>query len=105
MYIMCVCLFSALSRRVGALQISIIIIIIINRAYLCEQDLDEINQELTFSAFLYLDWIDNRLSWTPSNYNNTMYFSFPQSEIWIPDVTIQNSVETMSELGFDRNYM
>ena len=26
MYIMCVCLFSALSRRVGALQISIIII-------------------------------------------------------------------------------
>ena len=29
MYIMCVCLFSALSRRVGASQISIIIIIII----------------------------------------------------------------------------
>ena len=29
MYILCVCLFSALSRRVGALQISIIIIIII----------------------------------------------------------------------------
>ena len=28
MYIMCVCLFSALSCRVGALQISIIIIII-----------------------------------------------------------------------------
>ena len=27
MYIMCVCLFSALSHRVGALQISIIIII------------------------------------------------------------------------------
>ena len=27
MYIMCVCLFSALSRRVGALQISVIIII------------------------------------------------------------------------------
>ena len=27
MYIMCVCLFSALNRRVGALQISIIIII------------------------------------------------------------------------------
>ena len=29
MYIMCVCLFSALNRKVGALQISIIIIIII----------------------------------------------------------------------------
>ena len=28
MYTMCVCLFSALSRRVGALQISIIIIVI-----------------------------------------------------------------------------
>ena len=31
MYIMCVCLFSALSRRVDALQISIIIIILINK--------------------------------------------------------------------------
>ena len=30
MYIMCVCLFSAVSRRVGALQISIIIIIIMH---------------------------------------------------------------------------
>ena len=30
MYIMCVCLFSALSRRVGVLQISIIIIIIVH---------------------------------------------------------------------------
>ena len=29
MYIMCICLFSALSRRVGALQISIIIIIVV----------------------------------------------------------------------------
>ena len=32
MYIMCVCLFSALSRRVGALQISIIIIIQVQQA-------------------------------------------------------------------------
>ena len=31
MYIMCVCLFSALSRRVGALQISMIIIITCQR--------------------------------------------------------------------------
>ena len=30
MYIMCVCLFSTMSRSVGALQISIIIIIIVN---------------------------------------------------------------------------
>ena len=36
MYIMCVCLFSALSRRVGALQISIIIIIHISFGYMNE---------------------------------------------------------------------
>ena len=34
MYIICVCLFSALSRRVGALQISIIIIIKVEVAVL-----------------------------------------------------------------------
>ena len=38
MYIMCVCLFSALSHRVGALQISIIIIIIAVRK--ANQDTD-----------------------------------------------------------------
>ena len=35
MYIMCVCLFSALSRRVGALQISIIFIII--NGFICSE--------------------------------------------------------------------
>ena len=34
MYIMCVCLFSTLSHRIGALQISIIIIIINNTCIL-----------------------------------------------------------------------
>ena len=33
MYIMCVCLFSALSRRVGALQISFTIIIYMEYIY------------------------------------------------------------------------
>ena len=40
MYIMCVCFFGALSRRVGTLQISIVIIII--RYLLCVSD-DENN--------------------------------------------------------------
>ena len=43
MYIMCVRLFSALSRRVGALQISIIIII---------RDLDQVPEDGTVSTDL-----------------------------------------------------
>ena len=38
MYIMCVCLFSALSRRVGALQISILIIISMTATVLEEHE-------------------------------------------------------------------
>ena len=38
MYIKCVCLFSALSRRVGALQISIITIIIISQSAYVEDN-------------------------------------------------------------------
>ena len=52
-----------------------------------------------------MDWRDGELTWTPANYNSTFFFAYPQSELWIPDVTIINSVETLSELGFDRNYM
>ena len=69
------------------------------------QDLDEIDQSLTFSAFLYIEWHDPRLIWSPASYNNTYYFAYPQKYLWIPDVTIINSMETMTELGFDRNYL
>ena len=50
-------------------------------------------------------WTDTRLTWTPSSYNNTMYFAYPQKSLWIPDVSIINSVDTLEELGFDRNYL
>ncbi|KAK7498741.1 hypothetical protein BaRGS_00010118, partial [Batillaria attramentaria] len=68
-------------------------------------ELNEINQQLTFSAFLYFTWTDPNLKWTPATYNDTYYFTYPQENMWIPDITILNSVETMKELGYDRNYM
>ena len=57
MYIMCVCLFSALSRRVGALQISIIIIIIIiikrkQPAMQLQKTLHKSTQKVHHAAFI-----------------------------------------------------
>ena len=69
------------------------------------QELDEINQQLTFSALMLLEWDDANLAWDTASYNNTVYMSYPQKDVWIPDITIMNSMESMKELGFDRNYL
>ena len=71
----------------------------------CLQELDEINQQLTFSALVLLEWDDANLAWDTARYNNTVYMSYPQKDVWIPDITIMNSMESMKELGFDRNYL
>ncbi|XP_076467580.1 neuronal acetylcholine receptor subunit alpha-7-like [Babylonia areolata] len=69
------------------------------------QELDEINQQLTFSAFFEVSWNDVNLQWNNATYNNIEYFTYPQKEVWIPDLTIRNSMESMKEMGFDRNYL
>ncbi|XP_076467614.1 uncharacterized protein LOC143298618 [Babylonia areolata] len=69
------------------------------------QELNEIDQSLAFSAKLYLSWTDHRLTWNKASYNNTEYFAYPQKYVWVPDVTISNSVENLNELGFDRQYL
>ena len=51
MYIMRVCLFSALSRRVGALQISVIIIIIIEPEKYCLQGCATPVRQLVYELF------------------------------------------------------
>ena len=80
MYIMCVCLFSALSRRVGALQISIIIIIII------------ISKEVFFS-FLHL-LITHPLLW------KALIFPFQNLLFFFQTATVQKQLSNTMRQQF-----
>ncbi|XP_052089175.1 neuronal acetylcholine receptor subunit beta-2-like [Mytilus californianus] len=62
-------------------------------------DIDEIEGKLTTTAFLHLGWIDEFLVWSPPSYNGVGYFYIPQSDIWKPDITLENGFSKLKELG------
>ncbi|GFO29092.1 neuronal acetylcholine receptor subunit alpha-7 [Plakobranchus ocellatus] len=67
------------------------------------QDLDEKSQILETSVILEAFWVDDYLSWTPSAYGNTTYFNYQQLKVWLPDIIVENSVESQRQLGYDEN--
>ena len=94
MYIMCVCLFSALSRRVGALQISIIII------YYCLAQF-----QLMFRILEHIAWEEVNVSYLQDQAHATKRFA-EMGEIdsgvilvtlWLRVVEIYNFVSDREE--------
>ncbi|GFS22910.1 neuronal acetylcholine receptor subunit alpha-3 [Elysia marginata] len=67
------------------------------------QNLDEKSQVLETSIIMDADWVDDYLSWNSSAYGNVTYFLYPQKKVWLPDIVIENSVESQRQLGYDEN--
>lgn len=55
-------------------------------------DLDEPQQILRANVWVRLKWQDCRLTWTPSSYGGISNFIVPYKYIWIPDLTLYDSV-------------
>ena len=67
------------------------------------QDLNEKSQVLETSIIVDTEWVDDYLSWNSSDYGGVYDFLYPQNKIWLPDVVIENSVESQRQLGYDEN--
>ena len=61
------------------------------------------NQKLILGSYLSILWRDDSLQWDPNNYNGVESFLYPQKEIWLPDIVIDNSLVRMGTLGYDAN--
>ena len=55
---------------------------------------DEITQVFITSSYLYLDWKDSRLYWSPSDFCNLERLPILAKNIWMPDLVILNGLET-----------
>lgn len=53
-------------------------------------DLDEKNQILTTSVWIYEDWKDENLVWKPKDYDGQRVLMIPASYLWLPDIFIFN---------------
>ena len=67
------------------------------------QNLDEKSQVLESSIIVDAQWEDDYLSWNSTEYVDINNFMYPQKKIWLPDVVIENSVESQKQLGYDEN--
>ncbi|KAK3796713.1 hypothetical protein RRG08_037478 [Elysia crispata] len=67
------------------------------------QNLDEKSQVLETSIIVDAEWVDDYLSWNASDYGGVTSFLYPQKKIWLPDIVIENSVESQKQLGYDEN--
>lgn len=61
--------------------------------------LDEVSQKLTTTGYLYIEWTDEYLTWDPVVYNNIELIRVSQSDVWKPDITLQNGFTKLKELG------
>ncbi|XP_053406956.1 acetylcholine receptor subunit beta-like [Mercenaria mercenaria] len=60
---------------------------------------NDADQKLTTTGYLTVKWTDELLVWTPSDYDNIQSILVPQNEVWKPDITLDNGMESKSSLG------
>ena len=56
--------------------------------------IDEKNQIMTSSSSLSLQWMDTRLVWNSSDFNNVSEILFPTNQLWTPDMFVINTADT-----------
>ena len=60
---------------------------------------DEMSGELSLTMAFTLTWMDPRLSWTSSDYNNITSFPVNTEELWRPQVYLLQSSETLVDIA------
>ncbi|CAH1774052.1 unnamed protein product [Owenia fusiformis] len=55
------------------------------------KSMDEHQQEMSFHGWLDVIWRDPRLTWNPVDYENVDQIIVPASNVWTPDLTLENS--------------
>ncbi|XP_069108558.1 neuronal acetylcholine receptor subunit beta-2-like [Argopecten irradians] len=64
-------------------------------------DIDEVQEKMSTTAFLILEWEDEYMIWDPAAYNGTNTIYVPQNKIWKPDIALENGFTKLKELGDD----
>ncbi|KAL5006059.1 hypothetical protein ScPMuIL_017217 [Solemya velum] len=57
------------------------------------------DQKLSTSGWLTVQWKDERFNWIPAMHDDIEYFFGIQTEVWRPEIIIDNSIESLGVLG------
>ncbi|KAK3092828.1 hypothetical protein FSP39_007679 [Pinctada imbricata] len=62
-------------------------------------EIDELAEKMTTTAYLVISWTDPGLEWDPAEHGDTDNIYVPQDDIWKPDIFLQNGFTKFKELG------
>ena len=62
------------------------------------QDVDEVAGTVTVSMSFVFEWIDLRMAWSPTLYNNTYTVVFPTDSVWSPELILSNPAGSITTL-------
>lgn len=68
-------------------------------------DFDDVNEFLTITATIWMNWTDPSLTWDPKSYGNMEHLRLPSSAIWIPWLYLMNSVDQIEPIGRDADFL
>lgn len=62
--------------------------------------MDEQAQRMKTNGLLKMSWYDDYLSWNEENFGNISSILVKQSYVWLPDLVVENTVTTQTQLGY-----
>ncbi|KIH51811.1 hypothetical protein ANCDUO_18096 [Ancylostoma duodenale] len=65
------------------------------------QTKDEVNQVLTTSLWLEMQWCDRKLVWNPAEWGGVERVHIPSDQIWIPDILLYNNADGEPHITID----
>ncbi|WAQ95164.1 ACH2-like protein [Mya arenaria] len=72
---------------------------LINFYFVGVNGLDEVEQKLTSTLQLEVEWTDVSLAWEPEKRDGIVRMLLPQDDIWKPDITLMNGFEKITAMG------
>lgn len=88
-----------LQNVIPRFDLSIAMDLTIDLSLLGMVELNELEQKLVTSGYLWITWTDELLTWDPDDYDGVYSFHIPQSKVWKPDLGLWNGFQKTSELG------
>uniref|UniRef100_A0A914UIH7 Uncharacterized protein n=1 Tax=Plectus sambesii TaxID=2011161 RepID=A0A914UIH7_9BILA len=67
-------------------------------------DTDEAEESITFVQWFRMIWVDEFLHWNSTDFDGMDELLIPISRIWLPDITIDNLIESKLMVQDDKNY-
>ena len=54
---------------------------------------DEVSATFSVSGYFTIGWRDERMMWNKTEYNGISSITFPQNDVWIPKISMSNSMK------------